>query len=220
MSYEFDFGAVLAYRAELLRGLGLTIGLTVTTLSGGLAVGIAAAAARMSRRRILRIISTGYVEMIRNTPMLVQLFFVFFGLPSLGIHLSPIVGAMIAITINVGAYSTEIVRAGLEATPKGQVEAGLALALTRFQIFRYVMLVPALQRVYPALASQFIIVMLGTSVASQISVDELTSTANLIQSRTFRSFEVYAVVGVIYLSLAIGFRHLFDLIAHRTLYRW
>lgn len=219
MGYQFEFAAVFAYHSELLKGVCLTIALTVVTLSCGFVLGVAIAMGRMSRFRALRFLCAAYVELIRNTPMLVQLFFIYFGLPTLGVRVSPDVGALIAITINVAAYSTEIVRAGLEATPRGNIEAGLSLAMSRFQVFRHVMLVPALQRIYPALTSQFIIVMLGTSVASQIAADELTSVGNFIQSRNFRSFEIYAVIGVMYLGLAIGFRQVFDFIGRRLVYQ-
>ena len=117
--------------------------------------------------------------------------------------------AFLAMVINLGAYSTEIIRAGIEAIGRGQIEAGLSLAMSRWQIFRYIVILPALEKIYPALSSQFIIVMLGSSVVSQISAEELTFAANFIQSRNFRSFEVYFVVAAIYLLLAIGLRQLF-----------
>ena len=97
------------------------------------------------------------------------------------------------MVINLGAYATEIIRAGIEATPRGQIEAGVSLAMTRLQVFRYVVLLPALQKIWPALSSQIIIVMLGSAVVSQISAEDLTYAANFIQSRNFRAFEVYFV---------------------------
>ena len=120
--------------------------------------------------------------------------------------------AFLAMVINLGAYSTEIIRAGIEAIGKGQIEAGLSLAMSRWQIFRYIIILPALEKIYPALSSQFIIVMLGSSVVSQISAEELTFAANFIQSRNFRSFEVYFVVAAIYLLLAIGLRQIFRMV--------
>src|SRR5471030_1249211 len=144
--------------------------------------------------------------MIRNTPFLVQLFFVFFGLPSLGVRLTELEAAILAMVVNLGAYSTEIVRAGIAAVPRGQVEAGASLAMTRFQIFRHVVLRPALQKIWPALTSQLVIVMFGSAVCSQIAVEELTFAANFIQSRNFRSFEAYLVVTAIYLVLAVLLR--------------
>jgi polar amino acid transport system permease protein len=116
--------------------------------------------------------------------------------------------ALLAMVVNLGAYSTEIIRAGIQVTPKGQWEAGRVLGLTRLQTFIRVVLPPALQRIYPALVSQCIIVMLGSSVVSQVSYEELTFAANLIQSRTFLSFEVYLVTTGIYLALSITLRQL------------
>ena len=123
-----------------------------------------------------------------------QIFMIFFGLPRAGVFLSSNQAALLAMVVNVGAYATEIVRAGIESISRGQIEAGLALGLRPMQVFRYVMLFPALSTVYPALSSQFILLMLGSSVVSTISAQELTATANDLQARTFRSFEIYIVV--------------------------
>ncbi len=146
-----------------------------------------------------------YVEVIRNTPFLVQLFFIFFGLPAIGVTMNAWTASILAMIINLGAYSTEIVRLGIQATPKGQIEAAASLAMTRFQILRHVVLPPSLGRVWP-LCSQIIIVILGSSVCSQISMEELTFVANFIQSRNFRGFEIYIVVAVLYLVLAVCVR--------------
>ena len=129
-----------------------------------------------------------YIEIIRNTPFLVQLFFVYFGLPTLGIRLPAGQAALIALTINIGAYATEIVRAGVESITKGQIEAGRSLGLSGVQIFIYVILKPALMTVYPALTSQFILFMLNSAVISVISAQELAYQAKFLQSRTFQKF--------------------------------
>jgi polar amino acid transport system permease protein len=219
MSYQFDFSSIVEYIPLLLKGTWLTIQLTVFAVVVGLALGIACAAGRGSRFKAVRFLVGAYVELIRNTPFIVQLFFVFFGLPALGVKMTETTAAFLAMTLNLGAYSSEIVRAGIQAIPKGHIEAGLSLALSRWQIFRHVVIMPALQKVYPALTSQFIIVMLGSAVVSQISAEELTFAANFIQSRNFRSFEVYFVVTGMYLLLAIGFRQLFNLIGRRVFLR-
>ena len=149
-----------------------------------------------------------YVELIRNTPFIVQLFFIYFGLPSLGVKLTPEIASVLAMVINLGAYAAEIVRAGIESTPRGQVEAGLSLAMSRAQVFVRVVLPPALSRVWPAMVSQIIIVMLGSAVCGQIATQELSYYANLIQSRNFRAFESYIVATLLYLALSIGLRQL------------
>ncbi|MGY0195844.1 amino acid ABC transporter permease [Leptothrix sp. BB-4] len=205
---SLDFAAVLSEWPLLLRGIGATVVLTAVATVFGLALGIACAWARTWGPRPLGVLVSGYVELIRNTPFIVQLFFVFFGLPSLGWRLSPEAASVLAMVINLGAYAAEIVRAGVQATPRGQIEAGLSLALTRRQVFLRVVLPPALSRVWPAMVSQIVIVMLGSAVCGQIATQELSYYANLIQSRNFRAFEAYIVVTVLYLALAVGLRQL------------
>jgi ABC-type amino acid transport system permease subunit len=124
------------------------------------------------------------------------------------VHINEWQAAILAMVINLGAYTTEIIRAGIEATPRGQIEAAQSLALTRAQIFRKVVLPPALSKVWPAICSQVVIVMLGSSVCSQIAAEELTFAANFIQSRNFRAFETYFLVTAMYFLLALGVRQI------------
>ncbi|MDP9126543.1 MAG: amino acid ABC transporter permease [Pseudomonadota bacterium] len=147
-----------------------------------------------------------YVELIRNTPFIVQLFFIFFGLPSLGLRLSSEAASLIAMTLNLGAYAAEIVRAGIENTPRGQLEAARSLAMTERQVLLKVVLPPALGRVWPALVSQIVIVMLGSAVCGQIAAQELSYYTNLIMSRNFRSFEANFVAAATYLAMAVLLR--------------
>lgn len=212
MKYGLQFRDVFAAWESILDGVWVTLLLSAVAMVGGLLIGVLCAAARTYGPAWLRRIVGAYVEIIRNTPLLVQLFLIFFGLPSFGVRLDGLTAAMIALVINLGAYTTEIVRAGLEAVPKAQVEAGHSLGLSGLQVFRYIVVFPALKAMFPALASQFVLLMLATSVASQISVQDLFHAASIVQSRTFRDFEVYTVIGVLYLALAIGFRGLFALI--------
>ena len=205
---EFDFGAVLAQWPLLARGVAFTVGLTVISAVLGMALGVACAWSRTWGPRWLGALVAVYVELIRNTPFIVQLFFIYFGLPSLGVKLTPEIASVLAMVINLGAYAAEIVRAGIESTPRGQVEAGLSLAMSRAQVFVRVVLPPALSRVWPAMVSQIIIVMLGSAVCGQIATQELSYFANLIQSRNFRAFESYIVATLLYLALSIGLRQL------------
>jgi polar amino acid transport system permease protein len=206
MIYKFEFGDLLPYWDILLKGLIFTIVLTVVSTVAGIAVGTAGAAGRTFGPKWLDRLIGAYVEIVRNTPFIVQLFFIFFGLPAAGVKLDETTAAFLAMTLNLGAYSTEIIRAGIEAVPKGHLEAGESLAMTRMQVLRYIVLKQAFQKIYPALSSQIIIVMLGSAVVSQISAEDLTYAANFIQSRNFRAFEVYVVAAVLYLLLAIGAR--------------
>lgn len=213
MSYEFNFAFLWQYWPILLDGTLATIRMALIVTVSGFILGTACAIASASRYRVLRILVAIYVEAIRNTPLLVQLFLVYFGLASLGLRYSAETSALIGLTINVGAYSSEIIRAGLQAIHPGQLEAGETLGLSRPQIVAGIMLPPALEKVYPALVSQYVLLMLGTSIASQISAEELTGAASRIQSLTFRSFEVYLVILGIYLVLSFGMRALFRLLA-------
>ena len=207
---EFDFGAILVDWRLLAKGITWTIGLTAIATLIGMVVGVACAWARSSGPAWLRWVVGAYVELIRNTPFIVQLFFIFFGLPAAGVKLSPEVASIIAMVANLGAYSTEIIRAGIEATPKGQIEAAVSLALNKAQVFLRVVLPPALKKVWPSMVSQIIIVMLGSAVCGQISVEELSYAANLIQSRNFRAFESFIVATLIYLALSVGLRRLLN----------
>jgi len=203
---EFNFAVVLAQWPMLMRGLILTVALTASSAVLGALLGTACAWARLHGGKALKRAVGSYVELVRNTPFIIQLFFIFFGLPSLGLRLPVEVACVLAMVLNLGAYACEIVRAGLQATPEGQLEAAMSLALTPRQTFLHVVLPPALARIWPALVSQIIIVMLGSAVCGQISAEELSQAANLISSRTFRSFESYIVVTVAYVLLAIGLR--------------
>jgi polar amino acid transport system permease protein len=205
-----DFAAILSQWPMLLKGVAWTLGLTFVSAVIGVAVGVACAWARGEGPAWLRAIAGTYVELIRNTPFIVQLFFVFFGLPAAGVKLSPETASVIAMVVNLGAYATEIIRAGIEATPRGQIEAALSLALSRAQIFVRVVLPPALRKVWPALVSQIIIVMLGSAVCGQISTQELSYAANLIQSRNFRAFEAFIIATGLYLLMAVSVRRLLN----------
>jgi polar amino acid transport system permease protein len=172
----------------------------------GFVIGVACAIGRRGRNAVIQRVTGFYVEIVRNTPFLVQIFLVYFGLSSLGLSLSAFTVALVALAINVGAYATEIMRAGFDAIPRGQVEAGECLGLSRVQVYWHVILLPAVERVWPSLTSQFVLLMLASSVCSQISAEELTAAANFIQSDTYRAFETYIVVAVIYVALSLAMR--------------
>jgi polar amino acid transport system permease protein len=206
MTYRFDFGWLFDYMPLLAWGLAITLELIAVGGFLGILLGVTCAWGRALGPAWLRPIIGAYVELIRNTPFIIQLFFIFFGLPSLGVQMSELTAANLAMVVNLGAYSCEIIRAGILATPRGQFEAGASLAMTPLQTFRYVVLSPALQRIWPALSSQVVIVMLGSAVVSQIAAEDLTFAANFIQSRNFRAFETYLVTTALYLVLAIVLR--------------
>ena len=206
MTYEFDFASVLASWPQFVDGAWLTIQLSFpATLIGFVAGTLLAIGRRSSVPWLVRGCGI-YVEVIRNTPLLVQVFLVFFGLASLGWKVSAFSAALLSLVINVAAYSCEIMRAGMDSIHKVQIEAAECLGLTRRQVYWHVVIRPAMEKVYPALTSQFVLLMLASSITSQISVEELTAVAARVQSETFRPFEAYILVAVAYLILSLLMR--------------
>ncbi len=201
MDYTMQFSVVWNNIGLFIQGVFLTLQLALTSIAVGLVLGVLGALGRTSGNKILNAIAVTYVEFIRNTPFLIQLFFFFFGLPGIGLRLTPWQASVLALAINFGAYSTEIIRAGIEGIGKGQIEAGMALGLSKLKVFRHVVLMPALGNIYPSLVSQIVIAILFTSVVSQISAEELTFVGNFLQSRTFRSFEIYLTIAFLYLGI-------------------
>ncbi len=211
MAYEMDFAPVLARAPELVTGTINTIILSAEAIAIGLTIGLAVALLRFDGPRWGRKIGAVYVEAFRNTPLLVQLFLIYFGLPYTGIKLDANQAAIFAVSLNLGAYSAEIFRAGLIAIPKTQIQAGLALGLSQFQVMRYVVLVPALRIIYPALTGQLTLTLLGTSIVSAVSAKELTMAAGTIESQTFRSLEAFLIVAAIYICITFFFRFIYML---------
>ena len=212
MEYSFHFIDVWRAREELAFGAWLTIQLSAVSMMLSLLIAIFGALGRTSGPRWLRLVIAAYVEFVRNTPFLVQVFVIFFGLPAFGIRLEANTGALVAMVLNGSAYTIEIVRAGIQAVNHGQVEAAGALGLHRLQIFRAIVLPQALRAVFAPLGSQFILLMLNSSIVSVIGAEELTAVAQDLQSRTFRSFEVYITAIGLYFVLSLGFTAVFGLL--------
>lgn len=219
MQTALQFGPVLAHLDLLQRGLEKTIGLAALSILFGAAFGILGAVGRSFGPRFLSWPIGAYVELIRNTPLLIQLYFVFFSLPLLGLKLSSDAAAVIALSIHLGAYATEILRAGIEAVPEGQIEAAKSLGLSRYRIIRHIVLVPAARAVYPSLSAQFILQIMGTSIVGAIAAEELTAVANNLVMQTFRSFEVYIVIAVVYFVLVQAASLIFAGIG-KLMFRW
>ncbi|MDP9587512.1 MULTISPECIES: amino acid ABC transporter permease [Shinella] len=202
MNYTLDFTPVLDGLPNLLWACLGTFTLAICGMLLAIVIGIGGVILRQSQFKPLRWLVIGFVELIRNTPFLVQIFFIYFALPLAGIRLDPTPTAIIALGINGGAYAIEIIRGGVQSISKGQTEAGLALGLHKAQVFRLIILKPALRTIYPSLTSQFILLTLTTSIASAISAYELTSVSQRIESDSFRSFEVYFTVTAFYLVIS------------------
>jgi polar amino acid transport system permease protein len=214
--YTLDFSVVAARLPELLIGALATIGIASAGMLLALAIGIGGALLRYTKKAPLQYFVSIFVELIRNTPFLVQIFFLFFALPFVGVKMSPTITAILALGINSGAYAIEIIRGGIESVSRGQREAGLAIGLSRLDVFRFVIFKPALRAIYPALTSQFILLLLTTAVCASIAAFELTSVAQKIEADTFRSFEVYFTITGIYLILSWLFMSLFKYIGRRA----
>ena len=206
MPFSFDFGPVFANYSTILDGVWLTLWLSGVGIVSGLVLGTVLAMSRGLVPKPVQTVVDGYVELIRNTPFLIQLFMIFFGLPNLGLRLDATQAALLTITLNLGAYATEIIRAGIDSIHPSQIEAAASLAMTRLQVFRHVILMPALARVWPSLTSQFVLTLLSTSICSFISVQELSGAASVVESDTYRSFETYIVVTLVYLGLSLLLR--------------
>jgi polar amino acid transport system permease protein len=214
--YKLDFTVVVERFPELLIGAMATIALSSTGIIIALIIGVGGALLRNSKKAYLHFIVSSFVELIRNTPFLVQIFFLFFALPFIGVKMSPNMTAVIALGINGGAYAIEIIRGGIDSVSRGQREAALAIGLSRLDVFRYVILKPALRAIYPSLTSQFVLLLLTSSVCASIAAFELTSLAQKIESDTFRSFEVYFTITAIYLALSWLLMSVFGLIGRRA----
>ena len=206
-----EFSGTIARLNLLVDGAIATVWISAVSMLVSLIIGTICAVL-MGFNRPLRMVMLAYVEIIRNTPILIQLFMIYFGLPSLGIKLPPIASAIIGLSIYGGAYMTEILRAGIDQIPRGQIEAGLALGLRPWTVFNSIVLRPAISSMYPALGGQFILLMQSSSLLSAIAVTELTAAGNDIQSLTVRNFEAFIFVAAFYLLLTTGFRLAFTLI--------
>uniref|UniRef100_UPI003101B345 amino acid ABC transporter permease n=1 Tax=Neorhizobium sp. EC2-8 TaxID=3129230 RepID=UPI003101B345 len=215
MNYTLDFTPVIDGLPNLLAACLGTFMLAIFGMILAIIIGIGGVILRQSQLKPVRWLVIGFVELIRNTPFLVQIFFIYFALPLAGVRLDPTPTAIIALGINGGAYAIEIIRGGVQSISKGQMEAGLALGLHKAQVFRLIILKPALRAIYPSLTSQFVLLTLSTSIASAISAYELTSVSQRIESESFRSFEVYFTVTAFYLVISWLMMRLFAFFSAR-----
>jgi polar amino acid transport system permease protein len=198
-----NFSVIRDYGDVLLRGLLTTVVLTVIviTLAGILAIPVALA--RMAHSRWIRLPANMYVEFIRGTPLILQLLYIYYVLPSIGIRLEPFTAAIIGLTANYTAYMSEVYRSGIQAVASGQIEAAKSLALSRLLTFRLVVLPQAFRIVLPALGNYLIALFKDTALASVVTVQELMFTGQIISARSYQYFTVYTVTGILY--FAVGY---------------
>ncbi len=199
--YQLNFAVLLDYWPAMLAGLQMTIKISVLSILGGTAMGLLGALAKTSHLRLLRVLGFTYVEWIRNTPLLIQILFIYFGL-GVFLSLSPLVASIFALSFFSGAYITEIIRAGIQSVHKGQREAALTLGMTERQAMLLVILPQAIRRILPPLVGQFISLTKDSSLVSVIAVTELAYVAKNIVSETFRAFEVWLAIALFYFVLS------------------
>ncbi len=219
---EFRFYEI--YRSEeflllLLKGMFVSLWLTIGAAIFGFVFANLLAVSRLNKIPIFGILSTAFVEFTRNTPLIVQLFFIAFGLPLLLGYQWPFWShALLALSLNFSAYFAEILRAGFEDVRKGQIEAAKSLGLPKMLIFVKIIFPQALCMVYPALNSQFIFLFLTTGIISEIGVKELTQAGVYIDSRTFRSFEVFFTLTILYILLSLMLKTALKFIYNRIFF--
>ena len=201
--YQLDFTVLREYLPAILDGLVMTVQVSVLAIILGSIMGVAGALCRISRSFILRSVGNVYVEWIRNTPLLIQILFIYFGL-GVFFNLSPMVASVLALSFFSGAYITEIIRAGIQSIHKGQREAALSIGMTEWQAMRLVILPQAVKRILPPLAGQFITLVKDSSLVSVIAVTDLTYVAKNIVTITFRAFEVWLAIAAFYFLLSFG----------------
>jgi polar amino acid transport system permease protein len=182
----------------LLEGALRTLQITSLAVLLGLIIGTFVGMARLSKHRFLRYPAAVYVEFLRGTPLLVQIFIIYFGLPAVGLNIPRYPSGIIALGINSGAYIAEIVRAGIQSIPKGQTEAAKSLGMTYWQTMRYIILPQAFRNILPALGNEFIALTKDSSLVSVIAIRELLRSGQIVISRTYQSFAVYIAVALIY----------------------
>ena len=215
----FYFGDILPYLPVLLQALWISVYVTLIGFAVGSVAGVLISRARSSGVRALRTSAGVYIEIFRNTPLLVQLYLIYFGLGQVGINLDPFWSAVLGLTLNNAAYTAEIFRAGFESVPVGQREAGSALGLSPLQNFRYVVLKPAVRNVLPSLTNQLIVLFLFSSVGSVISLNELTSALSDINSQTERTLEIFTYGAAMYYLVSVAMA-MSSRLAEKTLFRW
>lgn len=201
--YQLDFSVLSEYMPAIIDGLLMTIKISILSIILGSIMGVAGALCRISHSFFLRAIGNVYVEWIRNTPLLIQILFIYFGL-GVFFSLSPMMASVLALSFFAGAYITEIIRAGIQSIHRGQREAALSIGMTEWQAMRLVILPQAIKRILPPLAGQFITLVKDSSLVSVIAVTDLTYVAKNIVTITFRAFEVWLAIAAFYFMLSFG----------------
>ncbi len=213
----FDFELIEKAFPLLLMGAAVTIEITAVSVALGFFIGLVVGVARISSYKVLRILAAIYADCIRGTPLLVQIFLIYFALPiATGARVDPFAAAVLACGINSGAYVSEIFRAGIQAIDPGQMEAGRSLGLTWGQTMRYIILPQAIKNILPPLGNEFIAMLKDSSLVSVIGFEELTRRGQLIIAQTYGSFEIWLTVAALYLAMTLAISRLIAYLEAKT----
>lgn len=213
---DLDFGIIVKVLPLLLEGAAVTVEITALSVGLGFLIGMLVGVARLAKTRLLKWLAMIYIDFIRGTPLLVQIFLIYFALPMItGTRIDPFVAAITACSINSGAYIAEIFRAGIQSIDKGQVEAGRSLGLNWYQTMRFVVMPQAFKRVIPPLGNEFIAMLKDSSLVSVIGFEELTRCGQLIIAKTYNSFEIWMAVAMLYLIMTLTISRLVAFLERR-----
>ena len=210
-----DFSFVKDYQMFFVNGAKITVFLAAFTVIFGVALGIVLALMRLSSKKILNVISGAYIEFLRGTPLLVQLYIVYYGLPVIGIDLPDFLAGVIALSMNSGAYVAEIIRAGIQAVDKGQTEASRSLGFTYGMTMRYIIIPQAFRNILPALGNEFIVVIKESAIVSIIGIHDLMYNADTIRGNIYRPFEPLLIVALIYFAMTFTLSKLLGVVERR-----
>ncbi len=214
---SFNFQLIADSLPLLLSGALITIEITALAVGIGFFIGLCVGVARLSSIRLLKYMAIVYADTIRGTPLLIQIFLIYFALPMLiGRQIDPFAAAVVACSINSGAYVSEIFRAGIQAIDKGQMEAARSLGLSWWQAMRFVVLPQAFSKILPPLGNEFIAMLKDTSLVSVIGFEELTRRGQLIIAKTYGSFEIWSTVALIYLVMTVSISQLVAFLEKRN----
>ena len=206
---EFDFSLIINSFPLLLKGAGLTLEITALAVGLGLVIGLILSLAQLSKSSLLRWPAKIYVDVMRGTPLLIQIFIIYFALPNvIGTRVDPFVAAVAACSLNSGAYVAEIFRAGIQSISIGQMRAGLSLGMTYTQTMRYIVLPQAFRRIIPPLGNEFIAMLKDSSLVSVIGFEELTRSGQLIIAETYGTMEIWTTVAILYLAMTLSITRL------------
>lgn len=201
---EFDLSLIVNSLPLLLKGAGLTLEITALAVGLGLIIGLFLGLAQLSKNPIFRWPAKVYVDVIRGTPLLIQIFIIYFALPNIiGERIDPYIAAVAACSLNSGAYIAEIFRAGIQSISLGQMRAGLSLGMTYPQTMRYIVLPQAVKRIIPPLGNEFIAMLKDSSLVSVIGFEELTRSGQLVIAETYGTMEIWACVAILYLVMTL-----------------